>query len=179
MNNGRSLSRYYPKVARRADRRGRPRLPDREILDAILCALRTGAAWHDLPDRSPSHQTCHRRLQEWRKPGVFETVLRALAEDLRQRAGLDLDECFIDGTFVMVKSGAPRWEKPSGTEVTLVQKTLGALFVDERPTRLIGDKAYDSDPLDQQLAGRGIDMIAPHRHNRRRPRSQDGRKLRR
>jgi transposase len=63
--------------------------------------------------------------------------------------------------------------------VTLVQKTLEALWVDELPPRLIGDKAYDSDPLDQQLAEQGIDMIAPHRRNRRKPRTQDGRKLRR
>ncbi len=63
--------------------------------------------------------------------------------------------------------------------MTLVQKTLEALLVDELPTRLIGDKAYDSDPLDQQLAAQGIDMIAPHRRNRRKPRTQDGRKLRR
>ncbi len=45
--------------------------------------------------------------------------------------------------------------------MTLVQKTLEALWVDELPPRLIGDKAYDSDPLDQQLAEQGIDMIAP------------------
>lgn len=63
--------------------------------------------------------------------------------------------------------------------MTLVHKTLEALLVDELPTRLIGDKAYDSDPLDQQLAAQGIDMIAPHRRNRRKPRTQDGRKLRR
>ena len=106
-----------PKVPRRADGRGRPRLPDREILDGILWILRTGAPWHDLPDRCPSYQTCHRRFQEWRKAGVFEAILRALAEDLRQRGDLDLDECFIDGTFVIAKKGALRWERPSGAKV--------------------------------------------------------------
>ncbi len=44
---------------------------------------------------------------------------------------------------------------------------------------MIGDKAYDSDPLDAELAGRGIELIAPHRRNRKKPRTQDGRKLRR
>jgi transposase len=106
-----------PKVPRRADGRGRPRLPDREILDGILWILRTGAPWHDLPDRYPSYQTCHRRFQEWRKAGVFEAILRALAADLRQRGDLDLDECFIDGTFVIAKKGALRWERPSGAKV--------------------------------------------------------------
>jgi transposase len=47
------------------------------------------------------------------------------------------------------------------------------------PERLIGDKAYDSAPLDVELAERGIELIAPHRSNRKKPRTQDGRKLRR
>jgi transposase len=44
---------------------------------------------------------------------------------------------------------------------------------------LIGEKAYDSDPLDAALLEEGIEMIAPHRNNRKRPKTQDGRKLRR
>ena len=47
------------------------------------------------------------------------------------------------------------------------------------PERLIGDKAYDSDELDAMLAHRGIQMIAPHRSNRVRAKTQDGRPLRR
>src|SRR5437868_4173361 len=47
------------------------------------------------------------------------------------------------------------------------------------PARVIGDKAYDSDRLDRDLAERyGIEMIAPHRGERRTP-TQDGRPLRR
>src|SRR5829696_3669413 len=45
--------------------------------------------------------------------------------------------------------------------------------------RLIGDRAYDSDPLDAELRQAGIEMIAPHRKNRNKPKTQDGRKLRR
>ena len=64
-------------------------------------------------------------------------------------------------------------------EVTLVRDTLQARFTRERPRRLIGDRAYDSDPLDRELAAEGIELIAPHRKNRKKPRTQDGRKLRR
>jgi transposase len=64
-------------------------------------------------------------------------------------------------------------------ETTLVERTLEAQFIDEQPQRLVGDKAYDSDPLDEQLKKRGIEMIAPHRENRTKPRTQDGRPLRR
>jgi transposase len=48
-----------------------------------------------------------------------------------------------------------------------------------QPERLILDRGYDSDPLRERLAERGIEMICPHRRNRRRPKTQDGRPLRR
>ncbi len=52
-------------------------------------------------------------------------------------------------------------------------------FVCEVPERLIGDKAYDSDRLDERLMqSYGTEMIAPNRDNRRVP-TQDGRPLRR
>jgi transposase len=44
---------------------------------------------------------------------------------------------------------------------------------------VIGDLAYDSDPLDQRLRQRGIQLIAPHKINRVRAKTQDGRQLRR
>ena len=64
-------------------------------------------------------------------------------------------------------------------EVTLVRDTLQARFTRERPARLIGDRAYDSDPLDRGLAEEGVELIAPHRSNRSKPATQDGRALRR
>ena len=64
-------------------------------------------------------------------------------------------------------------------EVTLVRDTLQARFTRERPGRLIGDRAYDSDPLDRELAAEGIELIAPHRSNRSKAPTQDGRALRR
>ena len=64
-------------------------------------------------------------------------------------------------------------------EVTLVQATLAEVLTAERPERLIGDKAYDSDPLDAELEDQGIELIAPHRKNRKKPATQDGRPLRR
>ena len=57
--------------------------------------------------------------------------------------------------------------------------TLEDRLVTALPTRLIGDRAYDSDPLDACLRGLGIDMIAPHRRNHTKPPTQDGRSLRR
>ena len=70
-------------------------------------------------------------------------------------------------------------ESASPHEVTLVEATLASRFVVDKPDRLIGDRAYDGDPLDDKLRNEGIEMIAPHRSNRAKPKTQDGRKLRR
>ena len=61
-------------------------------------------------------------------------------------------------------------------EVTLVEETLGRRFVRGRLLRLIGDKAYDSNRLDAELAAQGIDMIAPN-HVTRSVQTQDRRKV--
>src|SRR5579859_6267600 len=84
--------------------------------------------------------------------------------DAGDRAGLPLAAC--------AASASPH-------EVTLVAATLDSRFVDDLPERLIGDRAYDADPLDAALAALGVEMIAPHRRNRKRPKTQDGRPLRR
>ena len=74
---------------------------------------------------------------------------------------------------------ALRTESASPAEVTLVEPTLAERVVADVPQRLIGDKAYDSDKLDQRLMEEfGTEMIAPNRENRR-EQTQDGRPLRR
>ena len=67
----------------------------------------------------------------------------------------------------------------SPAEVTLAEATLDAIQAESQPARVIADKAYDSDPFRQTLADRGIELICPHRANRTRAKTQDGRKLRR
>jgi transposase len=63
-------------------------------------------------------------------------------------------------------------------EPHLVPATLDARFLADLPTRLIGDRGYDSDALDATLMTTyGIEMIAAHRRGR--ARTQDGRPLRR
>lgn len=64
-------------------------------------------------------------------------------------------------------------------DVTLVQLTFDCSMIEAKPEHLIGDPGYDSDKLDEELGQQGIEMIAPHRSNRRRLRTQDGRPWRR
>ena len=71
-------------------------------------------------------------------------------------------------------------ESASPHEVKLVDATIDSGFTQYAPNRIIGDKTYDSDGLDDRLSDeRGIEMIAPHRKKRKKPATQDGRKLRR
>ena len=76
----------------------------------------------------------------------------------------------------------------SPAEVKLAETTLATIRVGrshhsgrprQKPMRVIADKAYDSDPLRERLRQRGIELICPHKRNRVRPATQDGRALRR
>jgi transposase len=64
-------------------------------------------------------------------------------------------------------------------EVTLIEPLLDKQLLRRRVRRLIYDQAADSDPLRERLKRRGIELICPHRCNRIKPPTQDGRKLRR
>jgi transposase len=89
------------------------------------------------------------------------------------------------GTKLMAvadRSGLPLAAYVAGAsphETKLAQDAVKARFVAQTPQRLIGDKAYDSDPLDRTFAAQGIELIAPHRDNRIKSPTQDGRALRR
>lgn len=75
----------------------------------------------------------------------------------------------------------------SPAEVKLAEVTLQNIAVpragrgrpQQRPLRVIADRAYDSDPLRGRLLRRGILLIVPHRKNRRLLALNDGRTLRR
>jgi transposase len=65
-------------------------------------------------------------------------------------------------------------------ETKLVGATIERRFLAETPERLIGDRAYDSDPLDVQIRERfGVQLVAPHKSKRSKAPTQDGRVLRR
>ena len=154
----------------RSDGRGRPWRDARAVLNGVLGVLRTGAPWHDLPSRYPPYQTCHRRFQQWRRESTLTRLLTKLAEDLRDRGKLDLSETFLDASF---SSASPH-------ETQLVEATLQQRFLPQTPQRLIGDRAYDSERLDEHLRDCcGIERIAPHNVGRVNPPTQDGRPLRR
>jgi transposase len=89
------------------------------------------------------------------------------------------------GTKIMVlidASGLPLGidtASASPHEVTLIEQLLDKRVLRRKTRRLIYDAAADSDPLRERLRRRGIDLICPHRKNRKKPPTQDGRKFRR
>jgi len=88
----------------------------------------------------------------------------------------------VDGAGVPLGS---QLTSASPAEVKLAESTLqnirlpGKARRQNRPWRVIADRAYDSDPLRWRLCRRGMLLIAPHRKNRRAPTLNDGRTLRR
>ena len=199
------IKEFIPQDAMREDGRGRPWSDRRKAVNGILWILRTGAPWQDLPERYGAYQTVHRRFQSWRKQGVIDAVLRGLARDLHERGGLDLSECFLDGSFAAARPGGAKigktkrgkgckimalgdahglpiaihTEAATPAEVKLVEATLEQRLVKEKPLRIIADKAYDSDPLRERLIEEEMLLLAPHRRGRTKPSFNDGRWLRR
>lgn len=119
-----------PEGAVRSDGRGRPWRDKRAVLEGIFWIVKTGARWKDLPKEYPPYQTCHRRFQAWVEAGVFDRVIEVLARDLQDRGGIDMSECFIDGTFSLAKKGGYVWERLSGVKAarSWQSQTLVVLF---------------------------------------------------
>jgi transposase len=185
---------------------GRPAMDKRKAVAGIFWILDNGAKWKDLPPQFGSKSAVHRCFKRWVGQGVFEGIMRDAGRLVEDRGEYRLYECFIDGTFSKARGGgdgigctkagkgvkimvlvdarglplAIDTMSASPHESQLVQGLLDFMLTDELPERVIGDKAYDSDPLDDELAANGIEMIAPHRKNRLPENvTQDGRPLRR
>ncbi len=185
---------------------GRPPADKRQVIQGIFWMLDNGAKWKDLPRRFGSKSTVHRWFQTWTEAGVFEQIMRDAGQCVEERDGYKLYECFVDGTFAKAKGGgdgigatkAGKGVKimvlvdamglpvsidttsASPHESKLVQRLFDFMMTTETPERLIGDKAYDSDELDARMDAHGVEMIAPHRKNRKpEHKTQDGRPMRR
>ncbi len=85
---------------------GRPRVPDRQVMDGIFFVLRTGCQWRALDGTGICDgSTAHRRFQQWRAAGVFEALWEQALRDYEQEVGIDWSWLSIDGSM-----GKARWE---------------------------------------------------------------------
>ena len=76
--------------------RGVPRVNDRRVLNGIFGVLRSGAPWRDLPETYGPRTTCYNRFVRWRRAGVWDQIMGALA------AGHDAAVQMIDTSVVRV-----------------------------------------------------------------------------
>lgn len=85
---------------------GRPRVPDRDVLDGIFFVLRTGCQWKALTATAICRSsTAHDRFQEWQQAGFFEALWRQALIDYDAGVGIDWAWLSIDGSM-----GKARWE---------------------------------------------------------------------
>ena len=178
---------HFPEEHIPESRPGRKPVPARAVLEAVLWILNTGAQWHMLPQCYPNYKTVHRRFQQWCEREVLREILTQLANTLREEGAIDERESFIDATFASAKGGGDgigntrrgkgvkilaivdRHGLPLSVsthaanhhEVTLVQLSFDFYMLEAKPEHLIGDRAYDSDGLDDDLKQDGVNLIAP------------------
>jgi transposase len=87
----------------------RPRVPDRNAMNAILLVLRTGMQWNALRATGIcSSSAAHRRFLEWTKAGVFEQfwTLGLLQYDLLK--GVDWSWLSMDGAITKAPLGGEK-----------------------------------------------------------------------
>src|SRR6202043_3496521 len=165
------IRKHFPEEHIPDGRPGRKPVPSRRVLEAVLWILNTGAQWHMLPQSYPNYKTVHRRFQAWCRD---ETLRRAEIGPTKRGKGMKI-MAIVDrhGLPLSVSTHAANHH-----EVRLVQLCFDFYMIEAKPENLIGNRAYDSDPLNRQLREQGIETIAPHKSNRVAKCAQDGRRLR-
>lgn len=88
---------------------GRPVIPPRAVLEALLWMLRNGGPWKDLPKHFASESTCRRRLRQWTESGVLCEVWSRLVELSDELRWIDWEQVIADGTFCRAKKGGIWW----------------------------------------------------------------------
>lgn len=78
----------------------RPRVPNRQAMNAILFVLRTGAQWNSLDATGIcSCASAYRRFREWADAGVFQAFWKQGLLAYDQLEGLDWSWLAIDGAM--------------------------------------------------------------------------------
>ena len=89
---------------------GRPRVPNRAVLEGIVFVLKSGIPWRMLPAELGygSGVTCWRRLRDWQKTRVWRRLHRILLDELSKAGLIDLSRGSLDSASVAAKRGARR-----------------------------------------------------------------------
>jgi transposase len=75
-------SEIAPVIGRPGGKLGRPRLDNRNVLDAILWVLQSGNIWDRVPSAFASSSTAQRRYREWVESGTWSHIWAAYVRTL-------------------------------------------------------------------------------------------------
>jgi transposase len=90
---------------------GRSGSDNRRFVNGVLWVLRSGAHWHDLPERYGKWKTVHKRFTRWAKAGVWECIFAELTADP------DNEYLMLDSTLVRAHQQAATGK--GGTKIRL------------------------------------------------------------
>lgn len=114
---------------------------------------------------------------------MIRAALTDLANTYREDGAIDESECYIDATFASAKGGREQigpTRRGKGVKIMAIVDRHGLpLAVTTHAANIMRSRwyrAYDSDPLDEKLRKQGTEMIAPHKSNRVKRKTQDGRR---
>lgn len=92
--------RIEPLLPGKAGDPGRSGADNRLFVNGVLWVLRSGAHWHDLPERYGKWKTLHKRFSRWSRAKVWEKVFDDLTRDR------DNQYLMLDSTLVRVHQQA-------------------------------------------------------------------------
>lgn len=169
----------------------RRRIPDRVVFDKLVQVLVFGCAYARIADATCSATTLRRRRDAWIAAGVMETLHTLALAAYDRMIGLRLDDVVVDCCITKAPCGgemagrSPVDRGKQGLKRSLVvdaagiplatiaapanrhdspllEPTLDALAITNRPMTVHLDRGYDSGVTRQRLAERGLTAaIAP------------------
>jgi transposase len=153
------------------------RADDRRVISGIVHVLKSGCRWCDYPPEYGPPMTIYNRFVRWARRGIWETLFRELAGNGRSTETQMIDSTHVKAhrSAAGGKRGANAGGGPSrggrNTKIHALADAKGRLIAIlltrgeahdcpvaerlirrvERPKRMLGDKAYDSTELREEL----------------------------
>ena len=125
------LRRFLPA----ANKRGRPRTALREVFNAILYLVKTGAQWRLLPQNFPPWKTVYHHFRQWTRNGLLARLNDRLRAKVRQAVGklaqptaASLDSQTVRASAHGGQVGYDAAKKTKGRKRFLLGDTLGLLL---------------------------------------------------
>ncbi|WP_217998743.1 IS5 family transposase [Novosphingobium naphthalenivorans] len=174
--------------------RGVPRIDDRRVLNGILWRFRSGSPWAEIPERYGPSTTCYNRFVRWRKAGVWDRLLAAVSAGFNGELVMIDSTCVrVHQHGATAKKGDLGDHGMGRSRGGLTSKLHALVDAEGRPVglrltggqvhdaceaealiagipngaTLLGDKGYDSNPIRNAAAARGVWTNIPNRSNRK------------